>query len=487
MASISSAGIGSGLDVNGIITQLMTIERQPLRALETQETQLNSKVSNFGKLQSLLSGLRDKAGSISSLTLWNQRSGSTADTRAVEVTTAPGAALGSYAVEVQQLAAAQTLSSRAFTAADTAAQFSGGTITIELGEWTGSPTIGGFDPKAGATPVTITFDPADDTLAEVRDRINGAGAGVTATIINDASGARLALRSSATGAENGFRITATETTDDGVAANGLSALAYSALAASPMTLNQRAFNALATINGIDVESTSNTLTNVSDGVSLRLLAQTTGPVEVGVSTDTEAVKTAVEDFVKSFNELATFIKDQTKYDEASKKAGAMQGDSLVVGLQRQMRNVINEATTASTTFTRLADVGITMGADGNLSINESSLANGLANLEQFRNMMQGDGATTADKGFMRRFKEMGDLLLAADGSFEGRTESLQARIDRINDRQEQMEARLVSTEKRLRAQYEALDRNMGQLSGLSSYMSQQLQALNNFYTARSGG
>ena len=339
----------------------------------------------------------------------------------------------------------------------------------------------------GATPVTITFDPADDTLAEVRDRINGAGAGVTATIINDASGARLALRSSATGAENGFRITATETTDDGVVNDGLSALAFNAVAASPMTMNQSAANALATINGIDVESTGNTLTNVSDGVTLRLLAETTGPVDVGVSTDTEAVKTAVEDFVKSFNELATFIRDQTKYDEASKKAGAMQGDSLVVGLQRQMRNVINEATTASTAFTRLADVGITMGADGTLSINESSLANGLSNLDQFRNLMQADGATTADKGFMRRFKEMGDLLLAADGSFEGRTESLQARIDRINDRQEQMEARLVSTEKRLRAQYEALDRNMGQLSGLSSYMSQQLQALNNFYTARSGG
>lgn len=486
MASISSAGIGSGLDVNSIITQLMAIERQPLAALEKQETQLNAKLSGFGKLQSLLSAMRDKSGSMSSLTLWNQRAGTSSDERAVQVTTAAGAAAGSYAVEVQQLASAQTLSSRAFTAADTANQFSGGTLLIELGEWTGDP-VSGFDPKAGATPVTITFDPADDTLAEVRDRINGAGAGITATIINDASGARLALRSSATGAENGFRITATETTDDGVVNDGLSALAFNAVAASPMTMNQSAANALATINGIDVESTGNTLTNVSDGVTLRLLAETTGPVDVGVSTDTEAVKTAVEDFVKSFNELATFIRDQTKYDEASKKAGAMQGDSLVVGLQRQMRNVINEATTASTAFTRLADVGITMGADGTLSINESSLANGLSNLDQFRNLMQADGATTADKGFMRRFKEMGDLLLAADGSFEGRNDSLQARIDRIDDRQEQMEARLVSTEKRLRAQYEALDRSMGQLSGLSSYMSQQLQALNNFYTARSGG
>ncbi len=486
MASITSAGIGSGLDVNGIITQLMAIERQPLAALKTEETKLNAKVSTFGKLQSLLSAVRDKAGSIGSLTLWNQRAGTSSDNAAVAVTTAAGAAIGSYSVEVQQLASAQTLSSRAFAASDTAAQFGAGTLTIELGEWTGEP-ISGFTAKAGATPVTVTLTAEDDTLAEVRDRINAAGAGVTATIINDASGARLALRSAQTGAENGFRVAAAETIDDGVAANGLSALAYDALGASQMTANQRAANALASVNGIDVESVSNTLANVSDGVTLRLQRETTGPVEVGVATDTGAVKTALEDFAKAFNELATFLREQTKYDEASKTAGAMQGDSLAIGLQRQLRHVINEASTASTTFSRLADVGITMQSDGTLAINASALDNGLANLDQLRSLLATDGTASADSGFMQRFKDLGDLLLGVDGAFEGREDSLQQRLDRNEERQAQMEARLVSTEQRLRKQYATLDVNMGQLSSLSSYMTQQLQALNNFYTARSGG
>jgi flagellar hook-associated protein 2 len=483
MATISSAGIGSGLDINGIVTQLMAIERQPLALLEREETKLSTRLSNFGKLQSLMSAMRDKAGSIASTTLWSQTAGTSADDKAVAVTTANGAAIGSYSVEVQQLASAQTVSSRVFEAGDTPAQFGPGTLTIELGTWTGTP-VSGFTPKAGASAVAITIDAADDTLAEVRDKINAAGAGVIATIVNDASGARLALRSATTGAENGFRVSASETTDDGVAADGLSALAYDALGASQMTLYKSAANAQATINGIPIASATNQLTNVSDGVSLKLLQETTAPVEVTVETDTKAAKTAIEDFVKAYNELANFIREQTKYDEGTKMAGAMQGDGLVVTLQRQLRNALNEGSTASATFSRLADIGITMKSDGTLETKSSALDNGLANLAELRKLLATDGTDTASSGFMLRFKELGDLMLGTNGAFESRTESLQTRIDTLNDRQAQMEARLAATEKRLRAQYTVLDRNMGQLNGLSNYMSQQLQGLNNFYNNR---
>jgi flagellar hook-associated protein 2 len=486
MATISSAGVGSGLDVNSIISQLMAIERQPLTQLQGAEQRLTTQVSQIGQLQSLVSTMRDKAASLSSLTLWNQTAARSGDATAVTVTSAASAPAGQYAVQVQQLAAQQTVSSRVFAASDTPAQFGAGTLTIELGAWTGTP-ISGFTPKADATAVTVTLTDDDDTLAEVRDKINAAGAGVVATIVNDATGARLALRSRDTGEANGFRVTAAETIDDGVTANGLSALAYDELGASQLTLNQRAADAQATINGIAVVSASNTLTNVSDGVSLKLLKTTTGPVEIDVAADSAAVKTAIEDFVKGFNELASFIREQTKYNEGSRTGGALQGDSLAVGLQRQLRAVLNEASTASTTFTRLADIGITMGADGTLSIKTSTLDNALSNMAELRKLLYTDGVGSADSGFMRRFKELGDALLGAEGVFETRNDSLQARIDRINDRQAQMEARLVTTEKRLRAQYEALDRNMGRLNGLSSYVGQQLQALNNFYTARNSG
>jgi flagellar hook-associated protein 2 len=485
MATITSAGIGSGLDINSIVSQLLAIERQPLVALERQETQLTTKLSEFGKMQGMVSAMRDKASALSSTTLWGRTTGASADA-AVAITTATGAAVGAYAVQVQQLAAVQTVSSRRFNDADPAV-FGPGTLTIELGAYTGSPAISGFNAKAGASAVTVTLGAEDDTLAEVRDKINAANAGVTATVINDANGARLAIRSKDSGAENGFRITATETADDGVAANGLSALAFDARAASPMTLNQRAANALATINGIDVESASNTLANVSDGVTLKLVKTTTSPVEVSVAADSAAVKTAVEDFVKSYNELASYIRTQTSFNEASQTGGPMQGDSLVLGMQRQMRAVLNDPSSASSVFGRLSDVGLSLQRDGTLAINASTLDNGLANLGELQKLFATNGTTNANSGFMRRFKELGDVLLGPEGAFDTRKGSLQARIERNGDRQDQMEARLASTERRLRAQYTALDRNLGQLNGLSSAVTQQMQALNNFYNARNSG
>jgi flagellar hook-associated protein 2 len=485
MATITSAGIGSGLDVNSIVTQLLAIERQPLTALETQNTKLTTKLSEFGKLQSMVSAMRDKATSLSSSTLWGQTIGASADS-AVTVTTASGAAVGAYAVQVQQLAAVQTVSSRRFTEADPAV-FGPGTLTIELGTYTGTPAVSGFDAKPSATAVTVTLGAEDDTLAEVRDKINAANAGVTATVISDASGSRLAIRSKDSGAANGFRISAAETNDDGVAANGLSALAFDARAASPMAFNQRAANALATINGIDVESASNTLANVSDGVTLKLVKTTTTPIDVAVTADSAAVKTAVEDFVKAYNDLANYIRTQTRYDEANQRGGPMQGDSLVLGMQRQMRAVINDPSSASAVFGRLSDIGLTLQRDGTLAANATGLNNGLANLGELKKLFATDGVGNADSGFMRRFKELGDALLGSDGAFSTRTDTLRASIARNGDRQDQMQARLDSTERRLRAQYTALDRTMGQLNGLSSAVTQQMQALNNFYNARNNG
>ena len=219
-------------------------------------------------------------------------------------------------------------------------------------------------------------------------------------------------------------------------------------------------------------------------MSLKLVKTTTAPVEVTVAADSAAVKTAVEDFVKSYNELANYIRTQTSFNEASQTGGPMQGDSLVLGIQRQMRAVLNDASSASSVFGRLSDVGLSLQRDGTLAINASTLDNGLANLGELQKLFATNGTTNADSGFMRRFKELGDVLLGPEGAFDTRKDSLQARIDRNEERQDQMEARLASTERRLRAQYTALDRNMGQLNGLSSAVGQQLQALSNFYDAR---
>ncbi len=471
MASITSTGIGSGLDVNAIITQLMAIEKQPLNQLQSAQTDLNTQLSAVGKLQSYTSALQDAAGKLTSITLWNTTTATSGDDSAVGVAVSSGAVAGSYAVGVQRLATGQTLTSGVFTNATT--PIGAGTMKIELGSWTGNAAPDDFTAKSGSSPLTIELDDKA-TLTTVRDRINAAGMGVTAAIITDANGARLSLRSTATGAENAFRVTASETVDDGNAAAGLSALGYAGPAAtSPMTRFQAAQNALATINGIPVESATNTLDGVADGVTLSLLKVTTADVAVTVTPDDDAVKSAVTDFTKAFNDLAGYIRDQTKYDAANKKAGALQGDRTALSLQAQLRGVINQESTASSVFARLSDIGITMKADGTLDTNSDKLASAIAKRAELRKAFATDGATTAASGFMDRFRDLAAAVLDDAGSLSTRTDSLNAMLKRNQASQDSMQTRLDATEARLRKQYQALDSNMARMSALSAYVSQQ--------------
>ncbi len=475
MASINSTGIGSGLDVSSIISALMSVERKPLTQLQDKAKTLNTELSAFGKLRSFASSMKDAAAALSSVTLWNGTTAKSADETAVKVSSTSGAATGDYAVRVDRLATRQTVSGGLQANATTA--LGAGTLTIELGSWTGEPTPTGFTPKTGATALEITVD-ADDTLADLRDKINAAGSGVTASLVTDASGTRLALRSRETGAENGFRVSAAESSDDGNAATGLSAFAYDATAASPMTRTETAGNAAATINGIAVTSASNTLENVADGLTLTLLKSSSTDVGVTVGTDDAAVSAAMDKFVTAFNDLAKYIREQTRYDSATKTAGTLQGDRTALGLQSQLRAVINQESTASGTFKVLSDIGLEMKSDGTLSLDKTKFDNALANRGELRKVLAADAATTAASGFMDRFRDLGAALLDTDGAFDSRTKSLEAMLDRNEKSQDAMELRLASTQARLEKQYQALDENMGRLSSLSSYVSQQMALLN---------
>lgn len=472
MASITSTGIGSGLDVNAIITQLMALEKRPLNILQTAATDLTTQVSAVGKLQGFTSALRDAASKLTSVTLWNQTKATTGDATAVGVVTDGGAATGSFAVNVSRLATAQTVTSRAFASKTDAV--GAGRLTIELGTWTGNAAPDDFTAKTGSTALSIDLTAEDSSLESIRDKINAAGAGVLATIVNDASGSRLSLRSSETGAENAFRVTATEETDDGVDSTGLSALAYSVGATGGMTRYQTAQNAQATINGIPIESASNQLTDVVDGVTMTLLKTTTSEVQVEVDNDDDAVKTAVTNFTKAFNDLAGYIRDQTKYDAQTKKGGTLQGDRTALGLQSQLRGVLNNESSASSVFTTLADVGISIKSDGTLAVDDTKLSAGLAKRSELKKLFAADGTTSAASGFMDRFKDLAAQLLDDGGSIDLRMESLEAMQARNQKQQDQMQSRLEQTEKRLRKQYETLDSNMAKMSSLSAYIAQQL-------------
>ena len=468
--AIQSAGIGSGLDVNSIVTQLMAIESRPLTQLQTQASAIKAQVSTFGQLQSYFSALQDKGKALTDATVWRATTASSVDAGSVGVSTGPNAAAGSYAVNVERLATAQTISAAALQSSTST--LNEGTLTIELGSYTGTPP---FTAKAGSSPVTVSIGAGETSLAAIRDRINAAGAGVTASIITDANGARLTLRSSSTGAENAFKITATETADDGVAGTGLTALAYDAAgSSSQMTRSETAIDAQATINGIAITSASNTLASVVDGLTISLFKTTPAAVSVTVAADTANIKQKLTDFVSAFNGLAGFLHTQTAYSADSKSAGALQGDQTATSLQRALRNVLNQPSTASSAFSNLSDAGITMKADGSLAIDATKLDKALGNLPELNKLFAASGPDTGSTGFALRWKNLADAALGTGGSFETRSASLSSRLRSNSKDQDSLQMRLTGIEARMRTQYTALDTKMAQLNGLSAYITQQM-------------
>jgi flagellar hook-associated protein 2 len=222
-----------------------------------------------------------------------------------------------------------------------------------------------------------------------------------------------------------------------------------------------------------VASATNTFDNVSDGLSITVGKVSTSPVQLTVANDTSAVNSGIQDFVKAFNALESYIKAQTKYDATSKTGGPLQGDRTTISFEAQLRGVINEGTSASTTWSRLSDVGISMSVDGTLAINTTKLNTALANPDELRKALATSGSTTGASGFMDRFRDLGTAVLASDGSLQTREDALNASVKRNTGRQTELSDRLTSVEARLRAQYQALDTKMASLNALSSYVTQQ--------------
>jgi flagellar hook-associated protein 2 len=464
------------LDVNSIVTQLVAIERQPIVQLQTQATSLQTKLSAFGKLQSDLSALRDAASALTSPSTWNQTSGTSSDTASVNVTTDTTNLPGTYSVQVTQLAQSQSNISKTYSAAtDLVGE---GTIHIELGTWGAGNS---FTAKPGATAIDISVGPPAKSLAEVRDMVNAANAGITATVLSDASGSRLVFRSSATGAVNGFKITVTDADSNNVDTSGLSALAYDpSVGVVTMAQALAAANASALINGAPVSSTSNTLTNVVDGMTLQLQQVTTAPVQVTTAADQDAIRKKVEAFVTAYNDLNNELATQTKYDPASKTAGTLQGDSTAVSLRTSLRNTLRGNSAASTTFTRLADIGFDVQQDGSIKLDSKKLANALANLGEMKKLFSNtDVAVPANNGFATLFRTQADQAMGVAGSIASRSDGLRDSISRNEKRQAELEARVALTEARLRKQYTTLDAQMGQLQSLSTYVTQQMAVLTN--------
>jgi len=378
--ALSSPGIGSGLDVQGIVTKLMQVEQQPLDLLNTQEQTVQSRISAFGTLKSSLAALQAAVHSLATPTAFRAMTANFADDTVGSASVGDGAVAGTYSVEVSQLAQAHKLVSNGF--ASVASSIGNGTLTFTFGTY----AAGAFTANGSVGAKTVTIAPGQDSLAAIRDAVNAADVGVTASIVNDgsANGQRLVFTSSATGAANSLKITASDADGNDTDAAGLSQLAFDPAAAAGsgknLTQSVAAQDALLKVDGIDVQSSSNTVQDAIAGVTLSLAKTNLGnPTSVTVAQSPGAAQASVAAFVKAYNDLTTTITNLTKYDPTTQTASILTGDSTVRLVQSQLRSLIGGTIGGSSaTLNTLAQVGITTGTDGQLTFDTAKFAAALS-------------------------------------------------------------------------------------------------------------
>ena len=455
MATMSSPGVGSNLDVKSIVSQLVALEKQPLTNLKTAAATINTKISAFGQVKSLVSAVSTAAGKLNSLTTWNAVTATSSKESAVTASAVGGTSSNVFTFQVTTLAKAQSYAS-AVLPLPAGTPLGAGTLSITM--------------VGASTPLDIVVG-ATDSVSEIASKINGSGAGVTAAVLNDASGERLLLRSKTTGLANGFAIAVTDNDGNSTDAAGLSRLVNGASTVAPV-------DAAATINGsLFVTSSTNTFSNVISGVTLTAKEVMTDAADITVGPNRSAVTAAVDSFVTAYNDLNNMMQELTKYDAGTKTAGLLQGDTTAVGLQNAIRGVL-QSTTAGSVYKRLAEVGITSGLGGNLVVDSSKLDTALKNGDEVKKLFTTDNSNTLTNGFALKFKKFSDGLLATGGFFNTKDASLKRSLEANSKDQTRLNEKVTRVEAALNRRYSALDTQMASLTALNSYIAQQVTLWN---------
>lgn len=407
--ALTATGVGSGLDIESLVTKLMQAERAPKeQRLLSKETDVTNSISGLASLKGALSDLQTSLASANSLSTFQQKNASSSQGTAVGVTASKAAPTGAYSVSVEALARSQSLAVRNVFST-TNETVGTGTLTFTFGT-TGytsesdnaNDTYDSFAAKAGVASTSITIDSNNNSLTGIRDAINDASFGVTAAIVKNGAVYQLLISSDDTGVENSVQISVSDSGDsNNTDANGLSRLAFNASAGTTNVYQTvSGADAAYKVNGLSLTSPSNIVTNVIDGLTLTLNTTTTSSATVSVTENTSGIKAAINTFVAGYNGFIDSVDDLTGYNFATKKGGALQGDFTALSTLNRVRATLGAAANGySGTYTRLAEIGISTTSEGKLSVNDtkltaalsSSLDNVAAVLTRFAESSTGSG------------------------------------------------------------------------------------------------
>jgi flagellar hook-associated protein 2 len=444
---LTSVGLGSGLDINGIVSALVTSEQAPKVAqFNSKEGAINAEISALGSLKSSLSEFKSSLSFLSKTTSFDSQSVSLSKSTYLSATVSNNAVSGSYNVAVEQLAVSQKVGS---------APVSDVTAALDEGSLNFAVDGNSFD-------VAVT---TDDTLQTLVSKINSAkdNVGVTATIVNSDAGAKLVLTSNKTGTANNITVSAADTGAGTVLADTFA-----------MTELQPAKDSIIYIDGLKLTSSSNSVEGAIDGVTLNLKdADIDKPTTLTVAQNTNSIKTGIKSFVEAFNSMSKTITDLTSYNAATETAAVLQGDSLPRGIQSQLRGVISSAFSTSDGNLSLASIGITTTRSGTLEIDDDILTAALKNnVTGIKEMF-----TTEDTGVATKLDGYLDSYVGTGSIIDSRDSSLDSNLERLNDQREVFARKMASFEARLFKQYNYMDLIVGQLSTQSSDLQSRLDSL----------
>ncbi len=457
VASTSSADAagGSVIDVSALVSELVAAAQDPQETLISNQTEaVTTQISALGTLQSALSTFQSSLSALDTPSAFGSQTAASSDQSAFTATASSGAAVGTYAVTVTQLAQAQQLLSGALASNGSTAI---GTGTLQL--------------SLGGTSFTVDIGSSNDTLDGIAAAINSASGnpGITATVLQGTTSAYLLLSSSQTGAANAIQVTETDSGD------ALSALTYSSTDESNYTQQSPAQDASYSIAGVSATSPSNTIADAIPGVTLDLTGTTASgsPATLTVSTDTSTIESNVSAFVSAYNTLVGSFSSLGGYDSSTSTAGPMMGSALLSGIEDQIQNALYSVVdTGSSTYDSLASVGITANSDGTLSLNQSTLSNALStDFSAVSELFSGSAgvATTLNS-------QITDAL-ASNGSIASTSQTLESQENALTQQSNQLTQQMNALSASLTEQYSSLNTLLSSLQTTSAYLTEAFSTL----------
>nr|WP_255705751.1 flagellar filament capping protein FliD [Ectothiorhodospira sp. 9905] len=467
MSTITSMGIGSGIDVRGLVDQLVAAERAPREnRINSQEKRIEEQISGLGKLKSALSGFGSALDGLGSAGDFRQVETRVVNEGMVTANARDDAPIGNYEVEVTQLAQSQRLA----TSADLfsgVADFSAGGTALGAGDVTIT--------LADGTTETFTLTEEASTLEDLRAAINDQSGNLRASVVDDGNGPRLTLSTAQTGEQNAISQIA-------VNAGGGALLNELSFNATDLTADQdtsggfrqlrAAQDAIVMVDGLEVTRPTNELRDVLDGVDLTL--NDVGTTRVSVTEQDGTALEAIRGFVEAYNDLRGQLNELNAYNPDTETSGILNGDSTLRGVQNQMARMVSNPVDGMDGAVRaLADLGISTQRDGTLAINESRLDERLTeNRDAVVALF-----TQEETGIAARMQGVVEQFTGRDSIINNRTESLQEQMSRLADDRDRLEYRMERIEARYVAQFSAMDAMIAQMNQTSQFLDNQLKAL----------